>query len=113
MNAYEVEQMNTRIADRWRKANQYETIPVRGPSWSAAVVDADGELIAVHRVTAAPFPISIHTGDLEPEDRAVVVARRILAAGGSTEEVIRFFDAFELPQHGRDRLVRQLREAAS
>jgi hypothetical protein len=112
VNAYELEQMNARIATPWRKANAYETIPVQGPPWSAAVLDADGELVAIHRETAAPYPLDVHR-DLQPEDRAVVVARRILAAGGTAEEVVRFLDAFELPQYARDRLVRQLREATS
>jgi hypothetical protein len=112
VNAYEVHSMNRRIADRWRKANEYEVIPIRPPSWAAEIVDADGELLAVHAVTAAPYPISLHS-DLLPKDRAVVVGRRILAAGGTVDEIIRFFDSFELPQYARDRLVRQVREATS
>ena len=88
MNAYDIEQMNARIAARWRDANKYETVPVRPPSWAAAVVDADGELLAIHRRTAAPYPLSIHSSDLYPEDRAVVVIRRILSAGATFEALL-------------------------
>lgn len=112
MNTYDIVSMNARIADRWVKANAYPVVPVRPPSWAAKVVDADGELLAVHAVTAAPYPISLHS-DLSPEDRAVVIGRRILAARGTVDEIIRFFDSFELPQYARDRLVRQVREATS
>jgi hypothetical protein len=113
VNAGEVRAMNARIADRWRIANQYPTVPgVRPPSWAATVVDANGELIAVHERTGAPYPLDLHK-DLEPEDRAIVVGRRILAAGGTADEVVRFFDALELPMYARDRLVRDLREAIS
>jgi hypothetical protein len=51
--------------------------------------------------------------DLSPEDRAIVVGRRILAAGGTVDEITRFLDAFDLPQYARDRLVRQVRETTS
>jgi hypothetical protein len=112
VNAYDVEVMNERIADRWVKANRYPVVPVRPPSWAGKVVDAGDELVAVHRETAAPFPLDLHS-DLSPEDRAIVVARRILAAGGTTDEITRFLDAFDLPQYARDRLVRQMREATS
>lgn len=112
MNTYDLEAMNARIAARWGAANRYDTIPVRPPSWAASVVDADGELIAVHRVTAAPYPLDLHS-DLDPEDRAVVIGRRILQAGGTADEVIRFLDAFDLPQYIRDRQVRLVREATS
>ena len=112
MNTYDIVSMNARITDRWVKANSYPVVPVRPPSWAAKVVDAGDELIAVHRVTAAPYPISIHS-DLSPEDRAIVVGRRILDAGGTSDEVVRFLDAFELPQYARDRLARQVREATS
>lgn len=112
MNAYEVHSMNRRIADRWRKANEYEVIPVRPPSWAAEVVDAGDELVAVHATTAAPYPLDLHS-DLTPEDRAIVVGRRIIAAGGTVDEVVRFLNAFELPQYARDRLARQVREATS
>jgi hypothetical protein len=109
VNAYEITQMNARIADRWAQANAYPTIPVRPPSWAATVIDANGELIAVHAQTGATYPVDLHA-DLDPADRAIVVGRRILSAGGTPEEVIRFLDAFELP-HDRDRLVRWVREA--
>jgi hypothetical protein len=112
VNTYDVEAMNARIAERWVIANRYPVVPVRPPSWAAKVVDADGELIAVHRVTAAPYPLDLHW-DLSPEDRAIVIGRRILEAGGTATEVVRFFDAFELPQHARDRLARQVREATA
>ena len=111
MNVREVGEMNRRIADRWQRANMYPTVPVRPPSWAASVVDADGELIAIHHETAAPFPLDLHK-DLDPEDRAVVIGRRILAAGGTAAEVARFLDAFELPMHARDRLKRAVHEAA-
>jgi hypothetical protein len=110
VNTYDLEAMNARIAARWTKANAYDTVPVRPPTWAASVVDADGELIAVHRVTAAPYPLDLHT-DLSPEDRAIVIGRRLLAAGGTANEVIRFLDAFELPQYVHDRQVRLVREA--
>ena len=112
MNTYDVVSMNDRVADRWLKANAYPVVPVRPPSWAAKVVDAGDELIAVHRVTAAPYPLDLHA-DLSPEDRAVVVARRIFVAGGTIDEITRFLDAFDLPQYARDRLVRQMREATS
>jgi hypothetical protein len=112
VNAYDVHSMNRRIAERWRKANEYEVVPVRPPSWAAEVVDAGDELIAVHRETAAPYPLDLHA-DLSPEDRAIVIGRRILSSGGTTDEVIRFLDAFELPQYARDRLARQVREATA
>lgn len=112
MNTYDLVSMNARIADRWVKANAYPVVPARPPSWAAKVVDAGDELIAVHRETAAPYPLDLHS-DLSPEDRAIVVARRILAAGGTVAEITRFLDAFDLPQYARDRLVRQMREATT
>ncbi|MDP9297635.1 MAG: hypothetical protein M3O98_03080 [Actinomycetota bacterium] len=112
MNAFQVREVNLRIADRWQKANSYPTLPVNPPSWAAIVVDAGDELLGVHAETAAPYPLDLHV-DLSPEDRAIVIARRILAAGGTTAELIRFFDAFQLPQHARDRLARQVREATA
>jgi hypothetical protein len=112
VNAYEITAMNERIADRWVKANAYPVVPVRPPSWAGKVVDAGDELVAVHRETAAPYPLDLHA-DLSPEDRAIVVGRRILDAGGTSDEVVRFLDAFELPQYAHDRLVRQVREATS
>jgi hypothetical protein len=112
LNAAEITAMNARISDRWRRANAYPTVPVRPPAWAATVVDAGQELIAIHAVSAAPYPISLHS-DLSPEDRAIVVGRRILDAGGTASEVIRFFDSFELPQYARDRLARQVREATT
>jgi hypothetical protein len=112
LNPADIDAMNRRIADRWQAANAYPTVLVSPPKWAAKVIDADGELIAVHRETAAPYPLDLHS-DLSPEDRAIVVGRRILAAGGTGEEVVRFLDAFELPQYARDRLARLATEAAS
>jgi hypothetical protein len=112
MNPADIEAMNERIAERWQAANAYPTVPVSPPKWAAKVIDTGDELVAIHKETAAPFAINLHH-DLDPEDRAIVIGRRILRAGGSGEEIIRFILAFELPQYARDRLVRQVREATS
>jgi hypothetical protein len=103
--------MNERIARRWAKANSYPELPVRGPSWASTVVDAGDELIAVHRDTGAPYSVELHR-DLDAEDAAIVIARRILSTGGSAPEVRRFLDAFELPVWAQTRLKRALEEVA-
>lgn len=108
MTAFDLQAMNERIAERWRIANRYPAVPVMPPPWAAKVVDAGDELIAVHADTGAPYTLNMHA-DLTPEDRAVVVGRRLLAAGASAVEVIRFFEAFELPPYVRERLVRDIR----
>ena len=62
-------------------------------------------------LTALKHKHLLGIADLSPEDRAIVIARRILAGGGTVDEITRFLDAFALPQYARDRLVRQIREA--
>ena len=103
--------MNARIAERWASVNDYPEIPgVQLPRWAARIVDADQEILGVHKDTGAPFPLSLHD-DLDPGDRAVVVVRRILKAGGTPAECQRFLRAFSLPDHVLGRLLHLLGEA--
>ncbi len=113
MTPAELRAMNDRIEARWRSASASAsaTVPVRPPRWAASVVDADGALIAFHADTGNPYPLDLHK-DLDATDQAVVVGRRILAVGGTAEEVARFVDSFELPGHAAGRLKRLVREAA-
>jgi hypothetical protein len=110
MNAREVGDMNRRIAERWAAVNNYPELPVRGPSWAHSIHDAGDELIGIHDVTGAPYPIDLHR-DLDPENRAIIVARRIFQAGGSVDEVRRFLLSFDLPTYVLRRLSNELAEA--
>lgn len=107
MNAFDITQMNERIAERLRAAEGFVGVPVRGPSWAGRVVDTGDELIAVHNVTASSFPLDLFK-DLEPEEVAVVLVRRVLAAGGTRAEAERLIDALALPGYAQHRLRSKL-----
>jgi hypothetical protein len=84
--------MNARIATRRDALADAFTVPVAGPSWSERVVDTGTEVIAVHAITGESFPIDPRR-DLDANGQAIVIARRILRAGGSVAEVKRYLDA--------------------
>jgi hypothetical protein len=111
--AVELAAMDRRIAERRERASRYPPLPVRSaPRWCSFVSDADGDLLGVHEKTGAAFELDLRH-DFNPEDAAVIVARRILRAGGTALEVGRFLDAFDLPDGARIRLRRQLAEAVA
>ncbi len=104
-------EMNARIAERWKIADTLPTVPVKPPNWADRVVDSGAELIAVHVETGAPYPLSLHD-DLSPEDRAVVIARRLMLAGAGYDETARFIRSFGLTAYAERRLVAQLQEVS-
>lgn len=107
--------MNARIAFRREEIDgrdDFLAVPVRGPAWSAKVLDTGVELLAIHRVTGEPFPIDLRR-DRDPEDAAVVIVRRIFRHGGTIAEAERFIDSFDLDPNAVRRLHRELTEVAS
>ena len=88
MNAFEISEMNRRIAARTRAAATLPTVPIHGPRWAGRVLDDERELVAIHGVTAATFPLDL-LRDLESEEVVIVLVRRVLAAGGSRVEAER------------------------
>jgi hypothetical protein len=112
MNAREIREMNARIEQRWQVASRLEKVPVRPPAWAAYVVEGKDELLAVHEMTGAPYPLSLHE-DLDPEERAKVIVRRLIAAGASREEVERFVRVFEVDRRVESRLLSQIRDGFS
>ena len=106
MNAFEVDAMNRRIAERAQAAAMEPALPIRGPSWAGRMIDRGTELVAIHRVTASPYPIPLL--ELEPEELTVVLVRRVLAAGGSVPEATRLIDAMTLPTSAGRRLKDRL-----
>ncbi len=111
-SAFELRELNRRIRDRFAAADRAPRVPgVRGPSWSAFVVDTGAELLAVHGVTGAAFPLDPQR-DLALGELAIVLARRILAAGASVAEARRLLGAMALETHASARLFRQLEGAA-
>jgi hypothetical protein len=101
--------MNERIARRREQAPEGNPLPITSPPWASVVVDLGEEVVAIHSDTGMPYPLDVHA-DLSVEDHAVVVARRILIAGGSRAEVQRLLWAFGLDPTARSRLLRRLRE---
>jgi hypothetical protein len=106
MNPFDVEEMNRRIHERSQAATMEPALPIRGPSWAGRMIDRGTELVAIHRVTASPYPVDLL--ELEPEEVAVVLVRRILAAGGSAPEAERLIDAMTLPSSAARRLKARL-----
>jgi hypothetical protein len=106
--ADEIDAMNKRIELRRARVADAPTIPISGPRWSDRVLDTGGELVAIHKDTAQPYPIRLM--ELDPGAAALVIVRRILDTGGSTTEARRFLGAFELDEHDCRRLSRQLDE---
>jgi hypothetical protein len=106
MNPFDVEEMNRRIHEREQAAAIEPALPIRGPSWAGRMIDRGTELVAIHRVTASPYPIALL--ELEPEEVAVVLVRRILRAGGSAPEADRLIDALGLPSYVARRLKDRL-----
>lgn len=104
--------MNERIRRRRAAAPQGREVPIQGPRWADKILDAGGEILAIHADTAEPYPLDVHR-DLSVEEHAVVVVRRVLYAGGSRAECERLLDAFGLPENARARLRRFVREVAS
>jgi hypothetical protein len=104
--ARQVRAMNERIAARRAAAPQGREVPISAPRWAERVVDTGAEVLAVHADTAEPYPLEYD--DLSPEDHAVIVIRRMLAAGGTVAEVERLIRALVLPVWARDRLLRYL-----
>jgi hypothetical protein len=107
--AREVRAMNERTARRREQAPEGSPVPIAPPTWAVAVVDTGEEIVAIHSDTHEPYPLDVHA-DLSVEDHAVVVARRVLSAGGSRPEIQRLLWAFGLDQTARARLLRRLRE---
>jgi hypothetical protein len=70
------------------------------------MIDRGTELVAIHRVTASPYPIPLL--ELEAEELTVVLVRRVLAAGGSVPEAMRLIDAMTLPTFAARRLKDRL-----
>jgi hypothetical protein len=106
--AREVRAMNKRIDLRRDRAPMGKPLPITPPSWADAVVDTGDEVLAIHADTAEPYPLSVHA-DLTVSEHAVVVVRRVLAAGGSQGEVERLVNAFGLDPVDRRRLVARIR----
>lgn len=111
MNPAEIRAMTKRISARRGEVAEAQVVPVRGPAWSERVVDTGSELLAIHGITAEPYPLDLRK-DLDPEDAAVVIVRRILRAGGSPAEAERFLGAFCLDPNTVRRMVRELGESA-
>jgi hypothetical protein len=114
MNPGEIRDMNDRIQARRDALNEVDAaltdVLVTPPAWADRVLDLGTELVAIHRLTAEPYPLDTRK-DLSAEDHAIVVGRRILRAGGSKAEVERFLRAFSLETDVLRRLLRQLEEA--
>jgi hypothetical protein len=106
MNPFDVEEMSRRIHERAQAAAMEPALPIRGPSWAGWMIDRGTEVVAIHRETASPYPVALL--DLEPEEVAVVLVRRILAAGGSVPEAERLIDAMTLPSFAAKRLKDRL-----
>jgi hypothetical protein len=105
----QVRDMNARIARRRDQAPQGKPLPIASPPWADAVVDTGDEVIAIHTNTAEPYPLDVHA-DLTIYEHAVVVVRRVLAAGGTQQEVERLVMAFGLDSGERRRLLLRIRE---
>jgi hypothetical protein len=103
--AREIRAMNERIAKRRADAPRGKAISIFGPRWADRIVDT-GELLAIHRDTAEPYPLRYE--DLSPIDHAAVVITRVLRTGGTTQEVERLVRCLVLEPYERDRLLRQV-----
>jgi hypothetical protein len=105
--AFDVDEMNRRIAERARAAELEPALPIKGPPWAGRIIDRGHELVAIHRVTANPYPLDLFR-DLTSEEIGVVLIRRILGAGGTSREAERLIDALTLPAYATRRLKRNL-----
>lgn len=104
----EVEAMNDRIAKRLEQAPKGRTVAIDAPRWAGKVVDTGDELLAIHRDTAFPYPLDVHS-DLSIEDHCIVVVQRLFLAGATDQEVERVVRAFGLEGYEVARLVRNIR----
>jgi hypothetical protein len=66
------------------------------------------ELVARHADTAEPYPLNVQA-DLRLEDHCRVVIRRVIALGGTGDELVRLIRAFGLDATARERLLRTIR----
>jgi hypothetical protein len=67
------------------------------------VLNLGAELVAIHAESGAPYPVELFV-DVDGEAWAAVVARRILALGGTPAEVRRLLQALGLGDHQRAKL---------
>jgi hypothetical protein len=106
--AREVAAMNARIARRRALAPEAAEVPVEGPRWSSAVLDVGDEVLAVHRDTAAPYPVALFV-DLDAEASAAVVAGRLARRGFDPAAIAAVLEALEVAPHSRRRVLEALR----
>jgi hypothetical protein len=104
----EVAAMRVRIARRRALAPEAAEVPVEGPRWASAVLDVGGEVLAVHRDTAAPYPVRLFL-DLDAEASAAVVAGRLARRGFDPAAIAAVLEALEVPPHSRRRVLEALR----
>jgi hypothetical protein len=106
--AREVAAMRVRIARRRALAPEAAEVPVEGPRWSSAVLDVGDEVLAVHRDTAAPYPVALFV-DLDAEASAAVVAGRLARRGFDPAAIAAVLEALEVAPHSRRRVLEALR----
>ncbi len=107
--AREVRRAAARRARREALLPTATEVPVPGPRWASRVLDLGDEIVGVHARTGTPYPLALFR-DLDIEDSAIVVAGRVLAAGGTVAEVRRLLGALGLEGRVRRPLERALGE---
>jgi hypothetical protein len=110
MTPAEIRAMNERIVARRAAVPSGSVVDVYGPKWAEKVIDTGSEVVAIHKDTAEPYPLDVQA-DLSLADHCALVIRRVIAAGGSQDELGRLVGAFGLDPTAQHRLAREIREA--
>lgn len=98
--AREVAAANARRARREALAPSVAELPIAGPRWAERVLDLGDELVALHAETLAAYPIDPFR-DLDAEELAAVVARRLLGRGFDRGRIGLVLEALGVPPVGR------------
>lgn len=83
-------------------------VPVEGPRWAEAILDAGDEVLGVHRETGAVYPIELWRV-LDDEASGAIVAARLAGRGFTREQVAEVLHALEVPAPARRRILEALR----
>ncbi len=99
--------MNLRRARREALLPTGTEIPVAGPRWARRIFDTGEEVLGVHADTGTTYALRLFH-DLDEGASAAIVARRVLALGGTRAEVGRVLVALGLAATQRARPVKSL-----
>jgi hypothetical protein len=98
-----------RIERNLAEADELEGEPVRAGRWVRQVLDDGRRLQAVHNVTGTLYPLDLRA-DLDPENQAIIICRRMQKLGAGRDSLAYFLRAFGLEDHAEKRLLRNVRD---